>query len=96
MKKVNFSMGARALIDGDPCWDEIEMAIIEKVEAMMRAVREGGMELGDCMEIYEPYDVTYLCPHCGRPLIPSGLGQYDLLCPDCDEDFFAYECKKEE
>lgn len=98
MKKIDFKIDIddTVFVDGDPCWDDIEMALIEKVEAMMRAVREGGMDIIDCMEIYEPCDVTYLCPHCGKPVVPSSLGQYQLMCPDCDEDFYSIECKKVE
>lgn len=97
MKKVCFRMDERAFIDKEnPSVEDVEMAIIERVEDMMRAVREGGMELYQCMEIYTPYDINPLCPHCGAKLMPSGLGQYAFTCENCDEDFFEIECKEEE
>lgn len=96
MQKVNFRMDASAFVTGRANREDVEMAIIEKIEAMMRAVREGGMELADCMEIYYPFKVKYLCPHCRKPLKPSGLGQYDLMCTNCDEDFYSTECIEEE
>ena len=95
MIKVNFRMDASAYVLGDPDDEDIEMAIIERIESMMQAVREGGMELCQCMEIYEPFEIHPKCPHCGKELTPSGLGQYAYQCEDCDEDFFRVECNEE-
>lgn len=33
------------------------------------------------------------CPHCGKELTPSVLGDYDWQCPDCEEDFYNCELK---
>lgn len=37
-----------------------------------------------------------LCPHCKKPVIPSGVDGYAWQCLDCDEDFFDIECYKAE
>lgn len=31
------------------------------------------------------------CPHCGRPVLKSGLKQYAFQCYGCDEDFYRVE-----
>ena len=36
----------------------------------------------------------FICPHCGKPVVPSELGQYAFTCEDCDEDFFKFECEE--
>lgn len=33
------------------------------------------------------------CPHCGRKLVPSQVGEYRWTCRKCDEDFYDFECK---
>lgn len=38
-------------------------------------------------------DYNPICPKCGKPLIPSGIGNYELQCLDCDEDFYLCEVR---
>lgn len=33
-----------------------------------------------------------VCPHCGRPVIPSEVDGYTYQCLECDEDFAEFEC----
>lgn len=39
-------------------------------------------------------DYKPLCPKCGKPLIPSEEGNYELQCLDCDEDFYICEVRE--
>ena len=32
------------------------------------------------------------CPHCGKRVTPSEIGDYRWQCEDCDEDFYDIEC----
>ncbi len=36
------------------------------------------------------------CPKCGKPLKVSDNPEYSYECLDCDEDFYSFECDKEE
>lgn len=95
MKKVKFVMKDAMYFDGNLDAEAIEMRLIERVESIMRAVRAGGMELSDCMSWGDPREIQVACPHCGGALVPSGIGTYGLLCPECDEDLYEFECRKE-
>ena len=32
------------------------------------------------------------CPHCGKRVTPSEIGDYRWQCEDCDEDYYDIEC----
>lgn len=34
-----------------------------------------------------------VCPHCGGPVTDSEIGDYRWQCPECDEDFYDFECQ---
>ncbi len=36
------------------------------------------------------------CPHCGKPVQDSDVGDYRWQCPECDEDFYDFECARSE
>jgi NADH pyrophosphatase NudC (nudix superfamily) len=36
------------------------------------------------------------CPHCGKRVQDSDVGDYRWLCPECDEDFYDFECARSE
>ena len=95
MKRLLFTMyPARVAVDDDDAdVGDIEMAIIEKLEGMLRAVREGGLDLGDIGEWYVAFQGTPVCPHCGGPVCRSTLADYVYVCPECDEDLYAFECE---
>lgn len=48
---------------------------------------------------YKGYKASqYLCPHCGGVLYHEKPGatqdNYPFVCPECDENFFEFECDK--
>lgn len=95
MMRIHFRMEESAYLDNrnGADWDEIEAAVIKKIEGLMEAVRKGRIDLEECVDLDVPLNVSPVCPHCGRPLRASGLPQYAYQCDDCDEDFFAIECE---
>lgn len=36
------------------------------------------------------------CPHCGRKVTPSEVGDYRWTCEHCEEDFYDFECKDDD
>lgn len=71
--------------------------------ALEQAERILEIEYGDYVDISRAIlisllvtdsDYKPLCPKCGRPLIPSKVGNYILQCLDCDEDFYLCETKE--
>lgn len=36
------------------------------------------------------------CPHCGKRVKDSDVGDYRWYCPSCDEDFYDVECAPSE
>lgn len=36
------------------------------------------------------------CPHCGGPVTDSEIGDYRWQCPECEEDFYDFECAPSE
>lgn len=91
MKKIAFMLDDRVFVEDNATWDDIEMAILDKVSAMVRAIKEG-VDFDLLISTDSPESISPRCPHCGGKVVPSGLGQYDLMCEECDEDFFLYEC----
>lgn len=43
------------------------------------------------IELFDQLKTEKHCPHCHGQLLLSDLGQYDYVCPECDENFFECE-----
>lgn len=96
MKIMTIKLKDIVCVEDDADEEQIELAILDRIEAITRAIREGGMDLSDeDIDVSQPKEIHPVCPRCGKPVIPSGLGPYAFACEGCDEDFFRYECKEE-
>lgn len=47
----------------------------------------------DFEDVLEHFRVGVRCPRCNSELYLSDLPQYDYVCVECDENFYAEECE---
>lgn len=57
---------------------------------------DGKTERFDVNHVVTDDDPNRKCPHCGGQVVPSEVAPYRWTCPDCEEDFFDFECKTTE
>ncbi len=95
MKTMKISVNDYVCIDDDATEEQIAAAVDKRIKAIAEAIVSDGLDPDDCaVEYGEVTDVDAVCPHCGRPVTASPLGQYLFACRDCDEDFFLFECPR--
>ena len=71
--------------------DAPEAKVVETMNAVSVDYGDGDI---DYLFIHQVVDDSTVrtCPHCGKRVVPSTVGQYRWSCEDCEEDFYDFEC----